>query len=88
MDKWIYGYLDIWIYGYMDIEDLIMCLVGSIVSFLDIWVDQVPARFLMISDGSRTIPNDIHNSGRQAASVTHFGLDFAHLSGILEGTGP
>ena len=38
-------------------------------------------------DDFRTGFHDIHNSGRQAASVTHFGSHFAHLNHILDPIG-
>ena len=51
---------------------------------LNLWADQVSARF---PDGFRTVSDDIHNSGRQAASVSHFGSHYAHLNGILDPIG-
>ena len=69
----------------MDIEDLIICLVGYIV-WTSGWI-RFPHGFQWFPHGFRTVSNDIHNSDRQAASVTHFGSHFAHLGGILEANG-
>ena len=77
----------------MDIEDLIICLVGYIV-WTSGWIRfphdsrWFPHDSQWFPNGFRTVSDDFHNSDRQAASVTHFGPHFAHLSGILEGTGP
>ena len=58
---------------------------------LAVWVDQVPARFphgsQWFPNGFRTVSDNIHNSGRQAASVSHFGSHYAHLNGILDPIG-